>query len=643
MSYNLITDNNGVNRNINYINRNFSDMRNTLINFSKTYFSNTSTDFSPASPGMMFIEMASYVGDIMAFYTDNQIQENFIQYAKQTNNLYDLAYMMGYKPSVSTAASTTLDIFQTVPAIYDSIEDKNVPDFRYALIIEENTLVNNSQGTTPFITQNRVDFSQSSSLDLTEVSVYQINGEQPSSFLLKKQVQVISATINTTTFTVGNPVKFDTYNITAPNILGILDITDSNGDEWTEVDYLAQETVFETLQNTNPYGPDPNTQSDSGEVNSLLRLKKVPRRFISRFIKGNDINDSNSVLQIQFGAGSVEDFDEQIIPNPDNVGIGLPFTQNKLKTAYSPNNFIFTKTYGVAPSNTTLTVRYLTGGGITANVAANTLTSITNTNIVFGNDNLDNTDALANTTFNSLRVNNPNPATGGSNGDSVQDLRINSLASYASQLRTVTQEDYLVRAYSLPSQYGSIAKAYIEKSKLSNTSMGESESTLDLYVLAYNNDKNLVTPSTTLKQNLSTYLSQYRMVGDSIKIKDAFIINIEINFEIVVLPNYNSNQVLINCINKLKEYFNINNMQINQPILINELYNLLLLSDNLKGVQNVKKIEITNKAGVSLGYSQYAYDTKGATQNNVVYPSQDPSIFEVKFPNTDIKGRVVPL
>ena len=639
MSYNLITNNNGVNRDIKYINRNFSEMRSTLIDFSKTYFPTTFTDFSPSSPGMMFIEMASYVGDVMAFYSDNQIQENFIQYAQQLNNLYDLAYMSGYKPSVTSAAVTTLDIYQTVPAI--TVDGSSIPDYRYTLIINEDTPISNPNNTTPFLTQNRVDFSQSSSLDPTTVSVYQISSDTPVSFLLKKSVQAISATINTTTFTAGSPTQFATYTITAPQILGILDVIDSDGNEWVEVDYLAQETVFETIQNTNPFGPDPNTSADSGKVGSLLRLKKVPRRFVSRFTANNTLIDNTTTLQLQFGAGTTNDFDEQIIPNPDNVGIGLPYTQNKLTTAYSPTNFMFDKTYGIAPSNTTLTVRYLTGGGVTSNVSANSLTNISNTNVRFTTDSLDAT--LAQSTFTSLEVTNPIPATGGGDGDSVQDIRLNSLANYASQLRSVTQEDYIVRTYSLPSQYGSIAKAYIETPRIGTLLPGEVASTLDLYVLASDVNNHLVNATSALKQNLSTYLSQYRMIGDSIKIKDAFIINIGVNFEIVVLPNFNSNQVLTDCINKLQSYFNTNNMQVNQPILINELYSLLLLGEGIQGVQNVKNIEIVNKVGENLGYSKYAYSISGATQDRVVYPSQDPSIFEVKYPNIDIKGRVLPI
>ena len=638
MPYNLITDNNGVNRNIKYINRDFSDFRSNLIEFAKTYFPNTVTDFSPTSPGTMFIEMASYVGDVLSFYTDNQIQENFVQYAKQVNNLYDLAYMMGYKPSVTSAASTDLELFQTVPAVYDNVSGAYVPDFRYALIINENTPVGGTSGTN-FLIQNKIDFSESSSLDPTTVTVYEITGTEPSSFLLKKTTKAISANINTTTITVGEPERFATYDLLLQRPLGILDVVDSDGGEWTEVDYLAQETVFETIKNTNPFPNDPNTQNDAAEVGELLRLKKVPRRFTTRFLSSNNLNSGSATLQIQFGAGSTDDYDEQIIPNPNNVGVGLPYTQDKLTTAYSPSNFMFTKTYGVAPSNTTLTIRYLTGGGVGANVPANTLNTVTSlNNVFFTTDNLDAT--LSQATFDSLAVNNPNAATGGGDGDSVQDLRTNSLASYASQLRSVTQEDYLVRALSMPSQYGSLAKVYIEPQKLDNLLPGEKSSILDLYVLAFNDNKKLVSTSSALKQNLSTYISQYRIINDSLRIKDAFVINIGINFEIVVLPNFNSNEVLTNCINKLIEYFNVDNMQINQPILTNELY---LMLNSVNGVQNVKDITFNNKVGESLGYSKYAYDISGATANGVVYPSQDPSIFEVKFPNTDIKGRVVPL
>lgn len=635
MPYELITNNNGVNRDIKYINRDFSDFRASLIEFSKTYFPNVITDFSPTSPGTLFIEMASYVGDVMSFYTDNQIQENFIQYAKQFNNLYSLAYMMGYKPKISTASTVELDVFQIVPAVYNAELDQNVPDYDYALIINENSAVTNATfPSVPFLIQDRVDFSISSSYDPTTISIYEIEGEQPKSFLLKKTTKAISATINTTTVTVGNATKYFTHNFLFQQPLGILDITDSDGNEWTEVDYLAQESVFESVKNTNP--------EDPSEVPYALRLKKVPRRFVSRFISSNNLNSGSATLQIQFGAGTTNDYDEQIIPNPDNVGIGLPdINETKLTTAYSPSNFMFTKTYGVAPSNTTLTVRYLTGGGVSSNIPANSLTSITsNNNVTFNIDTSSLDPILVQSTLDSLTTNNPSPATGGGNGDSTQDIRLNSMASYASQLRSVTAEDYLVRALSLPPLYGSLAKAHIEIPSLKNFTSGETPSVLDLYVLAYDIDRKLTTATPTLKENLSTYLSQYRMVNDTIRIRDAYIINIGVKFEIIVLPNYNNNQVLSSCISELKKYFNTDNQQINKPIFVNELY---LLLNSVKGVQTVKDINIINLVGESLGYSRYAYDIKGATKNAVVYPSKDASIFEVKYPDTNIKGRVVPL
>ncbi len=264
---------------------------------------------------------------------------------------------------------------------------------------------------------------------------------------------------------------------------------------------------------------DPNLSQYSGDAPYLLKLEQVQRRFVTRVI------DTGS-LQIQFGAGSATDTDEEITPNPDNVGIGLPFEKDKLTAAYSPSNFLFTKTYGIAPSQTTLTVRYLTGGGVEANIPANNLTNITG-DIQLLNNNLD--VSTANYVVSSLAVTNPIAADGGGDGDTTEEIRQNSSANFATQLRNVTQDDYLVRALSMPAKYGVISKAYIEPTKAQSVSSGEALGVLDLYVLSYDFDKKLTTASTALKQNLQTYLSFYRMVNDSITIKDAFIVNIGVN------------------------------------------------------------------------------------------------------------------
>ena len=612
-------------RDVKYLNRDFSSLRANLIDYARTYFPTTYNDFSPASPGMMFIEMSSYVGDVMSFYLDNQIQETYLQYARQTGNLFELAYMFGYKPKVTGVATTTVDFYQQVPSKLSG--SVYIPDFDYALLISENSSIGSASNTgITYLVEDSVDFSTSSSIDPTEVTIYQASAGNPVSYLLKKSRPAISATINTTSFTFTNPVQFDTRVLEVENLIGILDIVDSDGNTWYEVDHLAQDLVYQKLKNTNP-----NTvTSQDTDTPYILKLEQVQRRFTTRFL------DSGS-LQLQFGAGTVDLFDEEIVPNPNNVGLGLTFEQSKLTTAYSPTNFIFTKTYGIAPSNTTLTVRYLTGGGVAANRPANDLSTFLG-QAVFLKNNLNPT--TANTYRNTLAVTNPVAGTGGSSGDTIEEIRQNTLSNYPTQLRTVTSDDYLVRALSLPSLYGTVAKAFVEKTKVSNLSIGETPTTLDLYILTYDQNKHLISTSNTLKQNLNTYLSQYRVIGDSIRIKDAFVVNIGLQFEIIVDPNYNSNEVLLKCIGEMQNYFRIENWQINQPI---SLKDVRILLDKVEGVRTVKSLTFENLTGESTGYSKYSYDVNGATVDDTIYPSIDPMIFEVKYPNVDIKGRVVSL
>jgi hypothetical protein len=611
------------NRDIKYINRDFESFRSRLIEFSQTYFPSTYNDFSPTSPGMMFMEQSSYVGDVLSFYLDNQFQETFIQYAQQTNNVFELAYMFGYRPKTTGVAQTSVDFYQQLPSINDGTGNY-IPDYSYSITVNENTTITSQNGAS-FIIQDKIDFSVSSSLDPTEISVYQISGNIPQYFLLKKSRNAISSNINTTNFSFGLPQQFATINIQANNIIKILDVTDSDGNIWYEVDHLAQEMVFDSIKNTNIN--DPNKIDDTP---FLLKLKKVARRFATRFT-------SLSNLQIQFGAGSPSDTTEEITPNPNNVGIGLPFKKDKLTTAFSPLNFLYTGTYGISPANTTLTIRYLTGGGVDSNITANSLTNLNTGNTKFNNSNLNPT--TANYIFASISATNPTAATGGRGGDTLEEIRQNTLALVASQKRSVTADDYLIRALSMPSEYGAVSKAYIEQPKLTDNQVSTIE-TLNLYVLSLNSAGQLDYAGPTLKSNLRTYLSQYRMIGDNIEIRDAYIINIGVNFEIIVLPEYNNSEVLLSCISSIQSYFLIDKWQLNQPIMIRDLYILL---DKIKGVQTVKNVSIINKAGTSTGYSQYAYDIEGATQNQVIYPSLDPSIFELRFPNQDIKGKVVPL
>ena len=617
---------------VQYLNKDFDSLKAQLINFTKTYYPNTYNDFTEASPGMMLIEMASYVGDILSFYTDNQIQENFLQFAKQRKNLLALAYNFGYHPKVTSASSVGVSVFQVVPSTI--VNSQYVPDFNYALILEEGTqLQANINGNITFYIDEKVDFSNSGSSPI-DISVYSndINGN-PLFYLLKKTTKATAGALTTTTFTFGNPERFPTVVLTDTNVISIVGVTDSDNNKWYEVPYLAQDTIFEATENTATN--DPNLYQYSNTTPYLLKLKKVPRRFVSRF-------KTNNSLELQFGPGVSSGADEEIIPNPDNIGLGLPYGVDKMMTAWDPSNFLYTQTYGLAPSNTTLTVTYLKGGGATSNIPSNTLTRRIGGTNTFAGSGLD--PNLQNTVINSLAFTNEEAAVGGGDGDTNEEIRQNSLAMYPTQLRTITEDDYIIRTLSLPSKYGLVSKAFISQDMGISANYPtdllatQNPNALSLYILSKNATGNLTVSNPALKQNIKTFLSEYRMLTDAVNIKDAFIINIGLNFDIIVRPNYNNKLVINNCLNVLQSYFNIDKWQINQPIIISDIYSNL---DQVEGVQTVQNVEIINKAGINSGYSQYAYDIKGATINNILYPSLDPSIFEVKNLTTDINGRVV--
>ena len=459
---------------------------------------------------------------------------------------------------------------------------------------------------------------------MIKIYIAQVNNGEPTYYLLKKSRKAVSGNVSTKSFALGAYQEYPTLKLTGTNISNILEIRDSDNNEYYEVEYLAQDLIYDSIRNTNINDPNNYLNTDAPYI---LKTKSTNRRFVTRFL-------NSQTLQIQFGAGKPLQIDEDVTPNPDNVGLGLPFGQNKLTTAYSPTNFIFTNTYGTAPSNTTLSVKYLSGGGTSSNINANALIKIDTATVQFLNGDITNTPT-AQFVFNSIAVNNPIAASGGGDGDTIDEIRQNSLSNYNTQQRNVTADDYLIRALSMPPKFGVVAKAFTAKA-----SIQDPDTILDLYVLTQDINSNLTKSSQTIKQNLRSYLSQYRMIGDTVNIKDAFIVNIGVEFDIITLPNFNNNEILAKCISAIQNYFITDKWQINQPII---LRNLTIILDRIDGVQTVTDLRIINKAGTSSGYSEYAYSIPSATQGGVIYPSLDPSIFEVKFPNEDIKGRIVSL
>lgn len=671
MALNSITKKSNQGRDIKYLNKDFAGFRQNLIEYAKTYFPKTYSDFNESSPGMLFIEMASYIGDVMGYYIDDTLKESLMLYAEDKENVLALAQYLGYKPKVTAPALVSLTVYQLVPAVGFGLNNR--PDSKYYLRVKEGMVVQANTTGTLFRTTELLDFNVS---DDREITIYSKDGDEPTFYLIKKHVNAISAELKTKEVSFGSPEEFSKIDIADDNVIEIYDVRDSNGNKWYEVPYLAQEMVFVDYPN-NEYN-DKNLVQFKDSVSNILKVLKTSRRFVTK------VNADNTTT-IVFGGGNSTSSDETLIPNFKNVGLGLNSSINRLGESFDPANFLKTKSYGQAPSSTTITVSYLVGGGISSNTPVGDITRIET--ISFDEDTnsfTDNELGAYRLAKSSIAVENEVTAVGGRGPETIDEIRENALANFSSQNRAVTRKDYQVRALSLPPKYGGIAKAYCapdgeldnnspssilanpdtlsEFTQLVQSMQGKSEMeikdnvnkfligkknnlneknnpfAINLYVLGYNQNKNLqqIGTNQALKQNLKTYLNEYRMLTDGVNLLDGFIINIGVDFEIMVYGGYNKREVLVRCIDEITNYFNIDNWTFNMAINLSELE---LLIAGIEGVQSVPKCEIINKC---LGqYSQYSYNIAEATKGKMVYPSLDPSVFELKYPAKDIKGRVV--
>ena len=659
-------------KSISYIGKDFATLKQNLIEFTKTYFPNTYSDFNESSPGMVFVEQAAAIGDMLSFYQDTQLKESMLSYATERKNVIALAQSLGYKPKITTPAVTTLNIYQLIPAT--GVGVNNTPDESYYLKIKDGLEVESaSDSNIIFRTVDSIDFANPTDREL-DVYERDVDGT-PLKYLITKKVKAISATEKTTSIQFDDDSDYPNRTLTDTDIISIVSITEEDGSKWYEVPYLAQESIF--VEQANIESNTGELSVSSSVVPYILEVQKVPRRYS---IKVN----SDNTIDLQFGTGNNSN-DETLLPNTKNIGLGLANSVSRLNQGIDPSNFLKTNTFGIAPTNKTLIVKYLVGGGISSNVNTEDLTRIKR--IEFEEDLLAVEDvSIYNEIKNTVAVENVEAAVGGRGAETIEEIRQNALATFGSQNRAVTRQDYVVRALSMPERYGSVAKVYVSpdgeidnnspSSILSSpqniaefvnvvqslqtattqqiqtelvkylnqkkTSIGEVNNpfAINMYVLSYDQNKKLTLLNKAVKQNLKTYLGEYRMVTDAVNIIDGFVINIGVDFEIVVYSNYNKREVLTNCLTELQDYFNIDNWTFNKPINISELE---LILANVDGVMSVPMVKISNicRSDNNENYSPNRYNIDEATKGKIVYPSLDPSIFEVKYPNKDIKGRAL--
>jgi hypothetical protein len=659
---------------LSYVGKDFATLKQNLVDFTKTYFPNQYADFSEASPGSIFIDQAAAIGDMLSFYQDVQLKESMLSHATERKNVMALAQQMGYKPKVTSPAVTELTVYQLLPGT--GIGVNNGPDESFYLRIKDGMEVESTTNASIiFRTVDAVDFSSPVG---REIEVYErgIDGV-PTRYLVSKKVKAISAEEVSTVIAFGDDTDYPNVTLSDTNIIQITSVTSDGGNtKWYEVPYLAQESVFIEKPNTEENGG--NLSISSSVVPYILEIKKVPHRFS---VKVN----SDNTMDLQFGSGDVRLDDGIILPNPKNVGLGLANSVNRLNDGIDPSNFLKTNTFGIAPINTSLTIKYLVGGGVNSNINQKDLTTIRL--IEFEDDLLSIPDdklAAYNDIKLSVAVENLEAATGGRDSESIEEIRQNALATFGSQNRAVTRQDYIVRAMSMPERYGSVAKVYVSpdgeidnnspSSILANpkniteftnlvesikglskqdiqkelvkyltqkkTSISEVNNpfAINMYVLGYDQNKKLTNLNEAVKQNLKTYLGEYRMLTDGVNIINGFIVNIGVDFEIITYSNYNKREVLTNCLAEVQRYFEIDNWTFNKPINISEIE---LILANIEGVMSVPSVKISNLCGGDGNYSTNRYNIEDATKGKIVYPSLDPCVFEVKYPNKDIKGRAL--
>lgn len=596
---------------IKYLNLTHPEFVESLQEWSKIYFPAESKNLnSKASSGRHFIEISSFVGDVLSFYLEDRFRNSNITTANDPRSVVNLAEGLGYKFRGPSAARGDESFYLEVPAITGSAGNY-IPDLRYAFNFKNVQLINNNG--VPFEALGDVDFSEVNISSSLESRVSKTNSSnQPTHFVLKKNVEVIAGKTLSETFAIGSYVAFREVELSNANVLDIISVKDSEGNDWYEVDYLAQEAIFEGIENAG---------SDSADVPYLLKIKTVPRRFVRK------VNPVTGKTRLIFGSGKGADVGDPIVPSVSELSLDLKGKLTFSPTSIDPQNFLKSRTLGLSPYNTTLTIRARVGGGKISNTAAGSLNTIASKNVVFNQSALSATEL--NNTIGSFTARNLAPIEGGEDAENIDLIKKNSAAFFAAQGRVNTKEDYIARSLSIPSKFGNVFRVYPVNNCNKNGGV-------QIYVLARDAGGAVVVPTSNFKTNLKNYLSFFSRMNQGIDILDGKIINIGVEYSIVVTPGMNKSEVKFNTLLKVKDYFNIEKWQLNQPIIIDEIRCLI---KDTPGVVSIPELKIVNKNNTTDGvsYSQFSYDIRSNTRNGILFGIPE-GIFEIKYPDArDIK------
>lgn len=588
------------NKQISYLGQDFASFNDGFLNFMRSYYPQSYSDFSAGSSGMMLTDLLAASGDMLSFYLSRVFNELDPDRAVQKESVYRMARILGYKPPLKAASLVDQTFYVNVPAIYTT--GIPLPDYRYAFLLKRGSRILANNGTK-FETLYDLDFSAATGSDSYRPSLVNTATGMVEYFALQRSVLALSAETKKKTFNINDFVRYRKLTVDDADCIDIFDTIDTSGNRWYQVDHLPQDTVFEASVNTN---------YDSSLVPYVLKLKRVPRRFVTEF----DYN--TGYISLNFGSGKEDTNDDTIVPNTSEMSIPLYGKPYFTGFSIDPQRLINSKTLGLAPYNTVLDVFYRAGGGASSVVPSNTIKKVDNALIEFRYSGLN--DAIKSTVINSLQTNNDQPSQGGRDEQTLFEIKQYAKANFAAQDRCVTADDYIARIFSMPSIMGSICKAQIKKNC-------RSSNIIDMSVLAYDENKNYAEPTDTLKQNMKVYLKKYAMLTDTVYLSTSNVINFTMSFKVVAQPNANRNSVLALCLNFITGYFDRSVRGIGEPIKKSEV---------VKGLQGLDGV-------YSVGSITYSFTDSSIidSEDSGLISCPDGSIFQLADPLRNISGVIL--
>jgi hypothetical protein len=598
-------------KNRNYLNKDFDALRNDLQNYARTFFPSVAKDYTEAGFLGMMLDLAAYVGDVQSYYLDHQFLENFPDTAIETNNIERHLELAGVPIVGASPAVVEVTFLIKVPA-----QGVGIVDTTALPVIAAGTVVVSNDGVEFELTEN-IDFSERDNNGnlLAGLTIGNKNASNdPTSYILSRNGICISGFTARQSFSVGAFAPFKQFTLSNENVTQIAKVTDSNGNEYYEVEALTQDTVYKAVKN---YKND----------NRLVENTIVPTPAPYRFIKKSSI--ATRLTTLTFGGGNAETLEDDIIPDPSQFAMPLYGKKTISRFTIDPNTLLKTTTLGLVAPNTTITIEYRYGGGVRHNIEANAIRTIRRLDMFFPHGPLPRTAQQVRA---SIDVTNEERASGGAEAPTIDQYKSLIPAFKFAQGRIVTKQDTLARIYTMPSSFGRVYRASIQPNP--NNPLASR-----LFVICKNADEQLITAPDTLKDNLATYLNEYRMISDAIDILDARILNLKLQFSIVVDPDLNRQLVLKNVLAKVRSYFSTRNFDIDQPIIIADVQNIIY---NTAGVISVVSIQFNSIFGTveNRSYSSEQFDVPANTTRGIILPPPG-GIFEIKFSEFDIVATAV--